>query len=438
MAIACAPERSLYIGNIHRHGARPGAPSSVEPAVLLKRRNVAMASARKIFGIAAVIAVVGMMAVGVYLRIRASENTESGDSSVATVPEGGADSVSAATTFDTSLPIPVEAARVARDTLVISVSAAAEAAADRLARMLAQVEGLVQRVAVRENARVAAGQLLVQIDTTQYALNVARARAGLATAEARFREIILFDDQIEDPEIRAERERIARAKSGLEDAELALKEALIQLDRTQIRAPFAGRAASVRAAEGQNARVGDELLTVVDLDPLRVEVQVLEGEVGLLSQGNQARIRFAAYPGETFLGLIETINPVVERETRTARVTVTIPNPDGRILPGMYARVSLEARKFPDRILVPRSAVLERDRRTMLFVFEGEDDVGLAKWRYVTTGFSNDSVIEIIENPETEMVEPGERVLTDGHYTLIHDARVRIVESVVSEGGRPQ
>jgi HlyD family secretion protein len=397
-----------------------------------------MASARKLFGIAAVIAVVGMMTVGVYLRIRASESSESGESSVATVPEGGADSVSAATTFDTSLPIPVEGATVARDTLVISVSAAAEAAADRLARMLAQVEGRVERVVVRENERVAVGQLLLRIDTTQYALNVARARAGLATADARFRELTLFDDQIADPEVRAERARIARAKSGLEDAELALRDAEIQLERTEIRAPFAGRAASVNAAEGQNARVGDELLTVVDLDPLRVEVQVLEGEVGLLSQGNQARIRFAAFPGETFLGRIETSNPVVERETRTARVTVTIPNPYGRILPGMYARVSLEARKFPDRILVPRSAVPERDRRTMLFVFEGEDDVGLAKWRYVTTGFSNDSVIEIVQNPDTEMVEPGERVLIDGHYTLIHDARVRIVESVASEGGRPQ
>jgi RND family efflux transporter MFP subunit len=346
--------------------------------------------------------------------------------------------VSAARTFDTSLPIPVEGATVVRDTLVISVSAAAEAAADRLARMLAQVEGWVRAVHVRENARVAAGQPLIQIDTTQYALNVARARAGFAKAEATFRELTLFDDQIEDTEIRAERERIARAKSGLEDAQLALQEALIQLERTTIRAPFTGRAASVKAAEGQNARVGDELLSVVDLDPLRVEVQVLEGEIGLLSAGNQARIRFAAFPGEMFLGRIETINPVVERETRTARVTVTIPNPDGRILPGMYARVSLEARKFPNRILVPRSSVLERDRRSMLFVFEGEGDVGFAKWRYVTTGFANDSVVEIVENPDTEMVQPGERVLTDGHYTLIHDARVRLVESVVLEGGRPQ
>ncbi len=190
--------------------------------------------------------------------------------------------------------------------------------------------------------------------------------------------------------------------------------------------------------EGQHVRPGDELLTVVDLDPIKVEVQVLESEVGLLAEGRGATIAFAAFPGESFSGRIATINPVVERDTRTARVTVTIPNPRGRILPGMYARVSLEARKFADRVMVPRAALLERDRRTMLFVFEGENDVGFAKWRYVTPGMMNDSLVEILPNPETDMVEPGEWVLTDGHYTLIHDARVRLVESVRAEGGRPQ
>jgi HlyD family secretion protein len=384
-----------------------------------------------------VVVVIGALATAIFFRIRGAEGAESGDGTAA-VPEGGADSVSAGRTFDTSLPIPVEGAVVVRDTLVISVSAAAEAAAAKRAPLLAQVQGPVTRLLVRENARVGAGQLLMEIDTTDYALGVQRARAALAKAEATFRELTLFDQQIQDEAVRQERERIARAKSGLADAELQLQEATIQLERTRVRAPFAGRVASVKVVEGQVARTGDELMTVVDLNPLKVEVQVLEGEVPLLSQGSRASITFAAFPGETFSGRIETINPVVERESRTARVTVTIPNSDGRILPGMYAQVSLEARKFPDRVLVPRSAVLERDRRTMLFVFEGEGDVGLAKWRYVTTGFANDSVIEIIPNEDTQMVEPGERVLTDGHNTLIHDARVRLVQSVQAEGGRPQ
>jgi membrane fusion protein, multidrug efflux system len=349
--------------------------------------------------------------------------------------------VSATETFSTDVAIPVEGAKVVRDTLVISVSAAALAAAERDSRILSQVAGRVAEVTVRDNDRVASGQLLVAIDTTEYALGLARAEANLARTQASFRELTLFDDQIADSAVRVERARVARAKSGLAEAEVAVREADMLLQRTWVRAPFEGRAASVRVMPGQMVRVGDELVTVVDLNPIRVDVQVLESEVGLLAAGRRAVVSFAAFPGEEFVGRIATINPLVERDTRTANVTVTIPNPAGRILPGMYARVALEARKFPNRILVPRAAVLERDRRTMLFVFQGDGEgatTGLAKWRYVTTGLANDSVVEILTNPETEMVQPGETVLTDGHYTLIHDARVRLVENVQAAGGRPR
>jgi hypothetical protein len=84
---------------------------------------------------------------------------------------------------------------------------------------------------------------------------------------------------------------------------------------------------------------------------------------------------------------------------------------------------------------VPREAILERDRRTMLFVYED----GRAKWRYVTTGLENDRYVEIVENPETEMVQAGEIVLTGGHFTLTHDASVRLVDDYrQEEAGRPQ
>lgn len=394
-------------------------------------------SFRRILGSAVAVVVISSLVGGVYLRSR-GDDEDSGGTALAEVPAGGAEAVSSARTFSTDIAIPVEGAMVVRDTLVISVSAAAEAAASRQAVLRAQVEGRITRLRVEENDRARSGQLLIQIDTTEYTIAVDRARARLATATATYDELTMFDDEIEDERIRAERARFARAKSGIADAELGVREAELQLQRTRIRAPFVGRVASLRVVEGQQVRPGDELLTVVDLDPLKVEVQVLESEIGLLAEGRGATIVFAAFPGESFSGRIATINPVVERDTRTARVTVTIPNPRGRVLPGMYARVSLEARKLPDRIMVPRAAILERDRRTMLFVFEGENDIGFAKWRYVTPGMMNDSLVEIVADPETDMVEAGEWVLTDGHYTLIHDARVRLVESVRAEGGRPQ
>jgi HlyD family secretion protein len=398
-----------------------------------------MVSARRLIGILVTVLVVASLTWAIVTRMRDSGDGEAGRSPLAEVPEGGSEQVSSAQTFATDVPIPVEGKVVVRDTLVISVAAAAQSAAFKEARLLAQVEGRVTRVLTEENTPVRRGSQLIEIDSTEYALSVSRARAQLAKADAAFRELILFDDQIADSAIRTERARVARAKSGLEDAEFALREAELRLSRTRVSAPFAGRVASLRVVEGQTVRVGDELVSVVDLDPIKVEVQVLESEVGLLRQGNRAAATFAAFPGERFVGRVATINPVVERNTRTARVTVTLPNRDGRILPGMYARVSIEARQFADRVLVPRAAILERDRRTMLFVFTGEEDVGLAKWRYVTTGLGNDSVVEVVENAETDMVQPGEWVLTDGHYTLIHDARVRLVQSTQGEeGGRPR
>ena len=199
-----------------------------------------------------------------------------------------------------------------------------------------------------------------------------------------------------------------------------------------------GKALRVRETLVLESRSGEELLTIQQMDPIRVDVQVLESEIGLLAPGRRAALSFAAFPGQTLHGVVETINPVVDQQTRTARVAVAVPNPQGRILPGMYARVSLAAQRLPDRVLVPKEAVLERDHRTMLFVFEGDGTTGFAKWRYVTTGLRNETHVEILENPDTELVEPGERVLVDGHFTLTHDARVRITEDARAEGGRPQ
>ncbi len=339
----------------------------------------------------------------------------------------------------TSVPQPVMGSEVIRDTLWIRVNAAGQAEAYRRTTLTAQVAGIVQGLPVRENQLVRSGAPLLQIDTTDYALQVAQAQADLLAAETDYRQLILFDDEIDEAEVRAERERIARSRSGLDQREVALRQAELQLQRSGVTAPFSGRIANVEVVEGQYVSAATQLMTIVDLDPIKVEVQVLEAELGTLAQGRRADVAFAAYPGEEFVGRIETINPVVDPESRTGRVTVLLPNRDHRIKPGMYAEVSLDAQALPDRILVPRAAILERGegrRRQMLFVYEADASGGLAKWRYVTTGRENDTYVEITEGDEG-MVAPGEVVLVDGHHYLAHDTPIRLVESVAAEGGRP-
>jgi len=395
---------------------------------------------RRTLSLVTLVMILGGLAAGVWWRLGRKDTDPTGEGAAA-APAAASDLAETSGTdqFSTSVPQPVKGAKVIRDTLWIRVSASGQAESYRRAELSAQVEGVVESVAVRESQPVQAGTPLLQIDTTEYALNVAQARADLRVAQADYRQLVLFDDEIADDSVRAERERIARSRSGLDQKEVALRQAELELARSRVTAPFAGRVADLKVVEGQHVTTGAALMTVVALDPIKVEVQVLEAELGFLTAGRRAEVRFAAYPGEVFRGSVETINPVVDPDSRTGRVTVLLHNADQRIKPGMYAEVSLDAEALPDRILVPRAAILERGegrRRTMLFVYEGDDKQGLAKWRYVTTGRENEEYVEILPSGEGT-VEPGETVLVDGHVYLAHDTPVRLVEDVAAEGGRP-
>lgn len=400
-----------------------------------------MKFSRRTLSILTVFVVLSLLGGGIWWRLRPEpDETEEEPSEAAQLADSAGIEVERATNqFSTDIPQPVEGAEVIRDTLWISVRASGRAEAFRRTIVQSQVEGIIRDIPVRENSAVEDGQTVLQIDTTELALNLADARSSLLSAQAEYEALLFQGGEISDPEVARQREQVARASSGLNAAEVALRQAELELERSTVKTPFGGRIADLEVVEGQHIGSGTELMTVVDLNPIKVEAEVLEAEIGLLSEGRRATVTFAAFPGEEFTGRISTINPVVDPERRTGRVTILLDNPRGRIKPGMYAEVSMEAQSFPDRLIVPRSAILERGegrRRTMLFVYEEDGENGLAKWRYVTTGRENESQVEIVPSEEGT-VAPGEVVLVEGHHYLAHDTRVRLVENVQVEGGRP-
>ena len=381
---------------------------------------------RQLLGFLTLILIVGAIATGIYFFPGGAEEDPAAPTAVGAAEGAAVLPPEAAQQFATDLPQPVVGEEVIRDTLWITVRASGQAASVQGAVVYSRVDGIIHEIAGAENQVVTEGDLLVRFDTTEYALALARARASQVDSEARYQEMTLFDDEITDPRLREERARLARARSGLAGAEVAVREAQLNLDRTEVKAPFSGRVADLRVVPGQHAGSGTELMTVVAMNPIKVELNVLEQNIGYVRQGRKATVTFAAFPDEPFVGRVRSINPIVDSSIRTGRVTLLLDNPQGRIKPGMYADAAVEAQFFPDRILVPRTAILEKEHRTMLFVFED----GRAKWRYVTIGESNDTQVEIVPNDETEMVEPGEIVLVNNHFYIHHDARVELSESV--------
>lgn len=214
------------------------------------------------------------------------------------------------------------------------------------------------------------------------------------------------------------REEVIANKSGLSQAEQAYERAKLNLSYTNVQAPFEGYIAQLDVQEGMMVQTGRAYLKVVDLFTVHIEVGVIESELPHVREGSRAYAQFPALGNQQFEGSVYTISPLVDAETRTARVTVAIPNPDGVIKAGMFANVEIVTENIEDALVVPRGAVLVRDQRELVFRIEND----VAKWHYVTTGRRNPEYIQILEG-----ISEGDTVAVGGqHYTLAHDARVLV------------
>jgi HlyD family secretion protein len=213
------------------------------------------------------------------------------------------------------------------------------------------------------------------------------------------------------------RNEVEAVLSGLEQAEQRVRRAELALSRMTVRAPFAGRIANLEVEEGQRVGVGETVLTLLDDARMKVTVNVLEADIVGLRKDAVARVRVPALGDTVLTGRIWSVNPSVDRETGTGRVTVEVPNTGGTLLSGLFAYVQLESGRLQDRMVVPAEAVLVRQGRDLVFVVKD----GRAQWTYVTTGRRSGGLVEILDP-----LQPGDSLAVAGHHALSHDARVTV------------
>ncbi len=329
-----------------------------------------------------------------------------------------------------SLELPVVGEPVIKGDLVLSVAATGTLRTDARSVVKAEAQGTVAEVLVRPGDAVSRGQVLVRLDTKPLELALARAEAGLRNAQVRYRTEIEPDSAVSGQPPSEARRAFARASSGLETAEVDVREAKLNLERAEIRAPFGGVIERIEVAAGERISSGEEVAEVVDITNLYVEAKVMEHDIPLLARGGDAQVMVAAQPGRTITGRIAAVLPIVDSVGKAGTAIVRIRG-DGKLRPGMYADVRLEASRLDDRIIVPKRAVIERDGRPLVWVVKD----GRADWVYINAGRSNERQTEVLPDSTSGLIplEPGDVVLVEGHLTLVHQAPVRLVATRESE-----
>lgn len=300
------------------------------------------------------------------------------------------------------------------------------------ATLRTEAGGQIRERAVREGERVDDGDLLAELENREEQIALKEARAQLLEARAEYRAKYTgtkgpsgsesSTDTTSSPV--SDRRATQAAVSGLTAARQAVERAKLNLEHTRVTAPFAGRVANLDVEEGQYVSSGAEVATLLRDDRMKVEVDVLERDAVHVDEGATARVHVPAVGPEAdstawVEGAVWAVNPQVDVQSGTGRVTVAVPNPEGRLVAGLYAEARLETERLQDRLVVPDEAVLVRQGRDLVFVVRD----GRAQWSYVELGARSGDYVEI-----TDGVAPGDTVAVDGHFALAHDAPVRVEE----------
>jgi membrane fusion protein (multidrug efflux system) len=271
------------------------------------------------------------------------------------------------------------------------------------ATLAAEVGGVVESVSADLGDRVGRGRVLATIDERSLAQAVAEAEALLQQARLQYeRAQNLFDRRA------VTQAQLLDAVTNRDVAESRLATASLQLDKARVRAPWSGRIAARHVERGAYVSPGAPLFDLVDASRVKVRAPARAADVPFLEIGREVEITLDALPGERFTARVERLGAELDPDSRTLAVEAELPNPDGRLKPGMLARLEVSRRELTGALVVPMSSLVELGGSKAIWLIEG----GRAVRRPVTLG------PVIGEEVVVEGLNPGERVIIEGWHVV--------------------
>lgn len=265
-------------------------------------------------------------------------------------------------------PETVSSAAVREETWESTLAAVGTIRAVQGVVIRAELPGTVQEIAFESGTAAKEGQLLVQLDTSSE-------RARLRAAEAQVELARLNLDRA-----RRLREQALIAQSDLDSAEAAFRQTTGTVDdiratiaKKTIRAPFSGRLGIRSINLGEFVEAGREIVSLQSLDPVHVDFTLPEQQLAQVRRDLRVRVTSDADPGRVYEGTLTALDADVDSSTRNLRLQATLPNPDGSLRPGIFARVEVVLPQSSRYLVVPATAILHAPYGDSVFVISDSD-----------------------------------------------------------------
>jgi membrane fusion protein (multidrug efflux system) len=292
-----------------------------------------------------------------------------------------------------------------------------------------EIAGTVKELMFESGQKVKAGQPLLQLDSAVEGALLETAQADLGLAQLDFGR----GSQLVDSRAISKGE-YDRLSAQLQKNKATVNQLKASLAKKRILAPFSGTIGIRQVDVGDYLPSGTMVATLQDLSSLYVDFFLPEQSVPKIALGQPIQVIVAAYPSQSFPGTISAINPKVENSTRNILVRATLANPDGKLLPGMFASLQVMLPDPQKHIVVPESAITYTLYGNSLYVVAQKkaedgtvekDDKGqpilIAERRFIETGDRRDGLVMINKG-----VQSGEQVVTAGQIKLDNGAHIAI------------
>jgi len=282
-----------------------------------------------------------------------------------------------------------------------------------------KVGGWVEELYVdAEGDRVRAGQPLLELYSPQLVSTQEEYLLAL-----RNRELLGGGDG--DRLVEAARRRLTLF--DISPAQIERLETTGEMQRTlTIYAPASGTVTEKRVVEGMQAQPGMTLMEIVNLSQLWLQIDVPEQDLGWVDVGTRAVVRLESQPGQELVGRVDYVYDTLDPATRTGTARVTVPNPDRRIKPGMYATAALFGAPSEARPAVPSEAVIRTGDEAVVILTLGE---GRFRPQPVTLGAEGDSIVQILDG-----LDGTERVVTSAQFLIDSEARLAAAVGAMASG----